>query len=243
VFTHRSFLSAISDAFDRHYQVRAAAAPPVWGPYSSVGEPMANALVVGLLDGQYDSVSVAAAGTSHLFPLASAEVAVRWASTSCNIVPAAADASWRRFTYRRDFAIDMPEGTQEVAGTHPGPGGAPGARVEGLRGADGLGRYNATFLEFLDEDFRPGEWRQQRFFDGFVTGMLSSLKRDGSTVEMAAMPGLGDLAREGRIEHVNGATQFFRVVGRRIYVLSLVCRTGPEALARKDRFLNSFRLL
>jgi hypothetical protein len=210
-----------------------------------VEEPGANAVLLALIDGGHDQLTIEGTGLARSFSLAGAEAVVRRANTACSTSlppqPVARDVTWDRFAYGGLFEIDMPDGAEEIATTIPMEGRV--VRYGGIRGSDGHATYTAIVTDSGRRTATAAE--QRRYVADFIAGTLEAMRRNGATVGDAPVPGGDGLAHDLRVEHANGATQSMRIllVGSRLYVLTATYRAGALSIARKDRFLASFRPL
>ncbi|MCW5745496.1 MAG: hypothetical protein KIT36_04760 [Alphaproteobacteria bacterium] len=238
------FESGEPNANTRH-RIDVAARPTGRDTGVVVKEPAANALLLELLDGRHDRLTIETEGVVRAFSLSGAAAAVRRANVACSTgLPAAtapADTAWDVFGYGGLFEIAMPDDAEEVAASIPLDGRT--VRYGGLRGSDGDASYTAIVSDIGRRGATPDERAQ--FFTEFVAGTLEGARRNGAVVrDMPAVGGDG-LARDLRLDYANGTTQFMRIVmvDTRVYLLTTTCRADARTIARKDRFLASFRTL
>ncbi|HJQ60546.1 MAG TPA: hypothetical protein VJ890_26810 [Vineibacter sp.] len=220
-------------------------ASPMAGGGVAVGEPDANAVLIQLLEGRYDHVTVESHGASRRFSLVGAEKIVRQANVACSTTlpppTAARDDAWDRFSYADLFEVDMPDDAEEIASAVPI--GDRVVRYGGLRGSDGHAIYTAIVTDAGSRITSAGD--RGRFFSEFIAGTVEAARRNGATVVNPPINSGEVLAADLRVDHANGTTQFMRLAmrGSQLYVLTATCQPSPASTARKDRFLTSFRPL
>jgi hypothetical protein len=205
----------------------------------------AHALLLALIEGSHDRLTIEAAGLRRDFPLAGAAAMVRRANVACStsLPPATAmrDPAWDRFSYGGLFEIDMPDGAEEVAATIPMQGRV--VRYGGIRSSDG----HATYTAIVTDSGQPiaSVADQRRFAAEFVAGTIAVHRGNGAAVADQPVSGGDGLAHDLRIDHANGATQSMRIVMAtgRLYVLTATFHANAQSLTRKDRFIESFRPL
>lgn len=240
-----SFVFTSSGSPGSRQQIDATALPSAIGPGVVVREPAANGLLLVLLEGRYDSVTIAANDAVHSFPLVGAATVIRQANLACSTslppTPAATDEGWRTFSYGGLFEIDMPGGAEAIDSTIPTAGSA--IRYGGLRGSDGHATYTAIVSDSGAKFASDAD--RVRFFDEFIAGTVDAASRNGTVSRDPPPSAASGLVADVRIAHANGTTQFMRVAMRetRLYILTATCRADPRTIARKDRFVASFRPL
>ena len=220
------FLSYFADSDSsgqlRHYRVMAKVNPH--GRGAAIQDPAAYQLGRISGSGLYKNVTVSGAGRAHTFWLSEeggdAIRRVAWVGDPVYFPDAIKGDSWKTFTYADQFEIEMPDNT---------------ARDFSLYAHCNDAGYCADFL--TTERWNDADWER----DATAPPQPS----DGE-LRRFEISGLGERAYQREVSDDAGKLSTYRYIKTSSHKITLsVLRHGsdPEAIARRDRFFGSLRIL